>query len=107
MSEGARVQGEHPWQWVEGEWAMMRFEVAGDRAIELLENPDFGPTLLAVEGWDWEKSAYVEIAPGDLDRRFVDEEGQVLLKIFPPAEEEFFGTPVYLNSFYLAWDRES
>ncbi|CAN5833221.1 hypothetical protein BH18ACT6_BH18ACT6_03430 [soil metagenome] len=108
VSPGGRVQGEHPWQWVEGEWAMLRFEVAGDRAIELVPSQNIAPGLAGIDAWDWGKSEYVEIAPGDLDRtRFVDDDGQVLLRIFQPGDEEFFGSQIYPNSYFLTWNRQA
>ncbi|MEX0668027.1 MAG: hypothetical protein WD313_06845, partial [Acidimicrobiia bacterium] len=100
------VAGEGPWRWIEGEWAILRFEVPTDRDIELENNEQmFGGAVISLEGWDWEAASFTELDGGNVDHaRFVDGDGQVLIRVFPEINDEFRMMQFNLASLNITWD---
>ena len=108
-SPDSLVSGEGPWRWIEGEWAILRFEVPVDQEIELENNEDmFGGGVIAMEGWDWEAASFAVLEVGEVDEvRFVDGDGQMLVRVLPRMNDEFNMMQFSLASLDVVWDSGS
>lgn len=103
-SPDGTIQGEGPWRWFSGEWALMRFTVPLDREVNLQHDADmFGPAPSVFEGWDWTSGTFVAVETGEIDeQRFVDPDGQVLVRV--NLGDNDFGREFPIGSISLVWD---
>jgi len=94
---------------MEGEWAILRFEVPVDREIELENNEEmFGGGAIAMEGWDWEAASFALLEVGEVDEvRFVDGDGQMLVRVLPQGDNEFNMMQFNIASLNATWDSGS
>lgn len=108
-SPDSLVSGVGPWRWMEGEWAILRFEVPVDREIELENNEEmFGGGAIAMEGWDWEAASFALLEVGEVDEvRFVDGDGQMLVRVLPQGDNEFNMMQFNIASLNATWDSGS
>jgi len=105
-SPDGSIQGEGPWRWFSGDWALMRFTVPLDREVNLHHEADmFGPAPSVYEAWDWTSGTFESVEPGGIDHsRLVDPDGTVLLRIsLGGAEDQFFGE-FPIGSISFTWD---
>lgn len=108
-SPDSLVSGEGPWRWMEGEWAILRFEVPIARDIEVENNENmFGGGVIAMEGWDWEAASFALLDGEEVDEgRFVDGDGQMLVRVLPQDNNEFNMMQFSIASLSITWDSSS